>query len=76
MSFTPEEMAEFEKIIRNAVDGRVVSNFVLIAEMVSPEGQDIEVYLSEMMTPWLATGMLNYAKDLILDAAYGDQEEI
>ena len=74
MSFTPEEMAEFEKIIRDACQDRVVSNFVLIAEMVGPDGADIEVYLSQMMTPWLASGMLKYAEDLIMDASYAEQE--
>lgn len=75
MSFTPEEMAEFERIIKDAVHGRVVSNFVLVAEMVGGDGQDIEVYLSQMMTPWLASGMLHYAEGLILETTYGESEE-
>lgn len=74
MSFSEDEMQEFKKLMEGVMPGRVVSNFVFVAEMLSEEGTDIEVYLSEAMTPWLARGMLDYADQMITYQVYETED--
>lgn len=66
-------MGQLEALIRSATNGRVISNFVFVVEMVGSEGADIEIFVSETMTPWLAGGMLGYAGDLILDKFFSER---
>lgn len=75
MAFSPDELEEFERLMKSAVPGRVVSNFIFIAEMMSGDGPDLEVFLSPSITPWLASGMLNYAEELLSVGLYSDEDD-
>lgn len=59
---------EFAEIIREAMPDHVITNFVLVCEVVNEEGTELTVAHSESMTPWLANGMLLSAQDLLQNA--------
>ena len=49
---------EIEELLRGALPQSLVTNFVLIAEIVSDSDQELVLTISDSMTPWLANGML------------------
>ena len=49
---------EIEELLRGALPQGLVTNFVLIAEIVSDSQQEMVLSVSDSMTPWLATGTL------------------
>ena len=55
----------FEKMINDAMPDAVVTNYVIIAEIVSESGTDLQLILSDSATPWLASGMLEFASDML-----------
>lgn len=60
----------FQQIIQDALPGRMISNFVLIAEVVDGESEQLSLFLSDRMTPWLARGMMKSAESMISDAEF------
>lgn len=65
-----DENEVFRQIVRDAIPGRMISNFVLIAEIVDDESEHLSLFTSDRMTPWLAKGMLKSAAEMISDAEY------
>lgn len=62
----------FQQIIQDALPGKIISNFVLIAEVVDGNSQQtLSLFLSDGMTPWLARGMMESASDMVAEAEYG-----
>jgi hypothetical protein len=59
---------EFAQLIREAMPDHVITNFVLVCEVLNEDGTELTVAHSEAMTLWLATGMLLSAQDLLRDA--------
>lgn len=60
-----DDQAAFEEIIRGAMPGRVISNYILICEIMSNEGSELSIATSDSLTPWLGTGMLQSALDMM-----------
>ena len=61
-----EHMQEiFEQMVREILPSTVVSNFVMIAEVVGDDGTDLSLTVSSNITPWLAMGMLKSAEEMI-----------
>lgn len=56
---------QFEEIIRQVMPDRLITNFILIAEIVNGDDEELSVNVSNNMTPWLAMGMLGYAENMI-----------
>ena len=46
---------------------RVISNFVLVCEILSEDGSELTVAHSDSITPWLGLGMLLSAQDILQD---------
>lgn len=61
---------EIEKLLRGALPQGLVTNFVLIAEVVSDSQQELVLSISDSMTPWLAHGMLETAMDMMRSGEY------
>jgi len=55
----------FHEIIREAIPDRMISNFVLVAEIIGQEGEELSIFTSDAMTPWLALGMLQSASETV-----------
>jgi hypothetical protein len=70
---------EFSKMIRSAMPGRVISNFIAVYETLTEDGVDLRVITSDSMTPWLGLGMLQSAMDTLQGAEeiymFGDMED-
>lgn len=69
---TPDE--SIEDLIRGAMPETIVTNYIVVAETLGPDGPQISIGMSDNMTPWLATGMLQFGLDM-LHTADDDEEE-
>ena len=63
-------MAELQKLIRNGLPNKIVTNFIIIAEVADEDGQMLSLSISDAMTPWLAYGMLNGAMGMLSSGEY------
>lgn len=73
-----DENDAFHEIIRAAIPDRMISNFVLIAEIVGQDTEELSIFTSDAMTPWLALGMLQSASETVRSSqtqARVDEEE-
>lgn len=61
----------FQQMINEALPEVMVTNYVVIAEVVTEKGTDLQMILSDGITPWLASGMLEFGSDML----YGSQTE-
>jgi len=62
-----EHMQEvFEQMVRDILPSTVITNFVMIAEVVNDDGTDLSLTVSSNITPWLAMGMLKSAEEMIV----------
>jgi len=59
------EKEQFEEIIKQVMPDRLITNFILIVEIVDADNEELSVNVSSGMTPWLAMGMLSYAENMI-----------
>lgn len=65
MSEFSNEDDAFESIIKDALPDKMITNFVLIAEIYDDDGEELTVFMSDKMTPWLALGMLKSATQTV-----------
>lgn len=61
---------EIEELLRGSLPQSLVTNFVLIAEIVSDSDQELVLTISDSMTPWLANGMLETAMEMMRAGEY------
>ena len=73
---------DFESFVRDALPNKLISNFIIVAEIISESGSELSISCSNSMTPWLASGMLRAAEDMVLsgensfmDEGLGEDEE-
>lgn len=57
----------FLDIVKKAMPEKLIANFIIVAEMVDGTNTELSIFVSESMTPWLASGMLQSAIDLVAD---------
>lgn len=55
----------FQAMINDSMPDALVSNYIIVAEVVSETGTDLQMLLSDGITPWLASGMLEFASDML-----------
>ena len=60
-----EEEDFFQELIRGCFPGRVISNFVLVCEVLTEDGAELSISTSESLTPWLGIGMLQSAQNML-----------
>ena len=70
-----DEEKTFQQIVKDAFPDQVISNFVLIAEVVDGRSEQLSLFMSDGMTPWLARGMMQSATDMISDAEYSFRDD-
>ena len=63
-------MQEFTELMRDKMPERVITNFIVIAELAGGQTQELSMSVSDTMTPWLATGMLSAAMAMIHSGEY------
>jgi hypothetical protein len=73
---------DFDSFVRDSLPNKLVSNFIIVAEVVNEHGTELSLSYSTSMTPWLASGMLRAAEDMVLkgensfiDEGFQEEEE-
>lgn len=79
---SPEENEEtvllkFVDMMKEAMPDKVISNFIFVAEVVGNDDNRLSILTSTAMTPWLATGMLRVAMDMVINGqdTFTDDED-
>ena len=67
---SPSMDKDIEQLLRESLPQGLVTNFVLIAEVVSNSQQEMILSVSDSMTPWLANGMLTTAMEMMRVGEY------
>jgi hypothetical protein len=72
---------DFDSFVRDSLPDKLIANFIIVAEIVNESGTELSISCSMSMTPWLASGMLRSAEDMILngensvlDEGFGEEE--
>jgi hypothetical protein len=65
-----EEEINFSEIVSEAFPNQMISNWIVIAEIVTETDRYLAVDTSDEVSFWLATGMLKCAKDIIEEDHY------
>jgi hypothetical protein len=68
-----ELRVQFENMLRDILPSKLVSNFIIVAEVANSKSSELSVSVSDGMTPWLADGMLKYASDMIASGELNDE---
>lgn len=55
----------FEKLVGELLPSTIVTNFILVAEVMNNDGTDLSLTVSENLTPWLGLGMVKSAEKMI-----------
>lgn len=63
-------LEEIANLLRSSMPDKVVTNFIVVAEVVEADSQGLSLALSDTMTPWLAYGMLNSAMGMVSSGEY------
>jgi len=58
-------MQDMQNFMKNSLPNKIVTNYIIIAEVVDEETQNLHLAVSETMTPWLAYGMLHSATGML-----------
>ena len=64
----------FREIISNSIPEKIVSNFVMVAELADSETTTLNIFMSDGMSPWLAQGMLQCAMEMVADNSPIDRD--
>lgn len=64
----------FQEIIAQSVPSKIVSNFVMVAELADAEGTTLSLFVSDQMSPWLAQGMLRCAIEMVAENTEADED--
>lgn len=56
---------QFEQLMRGMLPSRLITNFIIVAEVVDGDSSELSVSVSGSMSPWLASGMLEHAANII-----------
>lgn len=60
-------MNDMQNFMKNALPNKIVTNYIIIAEVADDETQNLHIAVSETMTPWLAYGMLHSASGMLAE---------
>lgn len=70
-----DDKKEIDNLIAGAFPDTVLVNYIVIVETFTDDGRDLSISTSEGMTPWLATGMLKCAADIIMGQQYASDDD-
>ena len=64
---------QFELLMKGMLPAKLITNFIIVAEVVDDESSELSVSVSGGMSPWLASGMLEHAASMICS---GDSKSV
>lgn len=62
----PGDEQDLEGLISEAFPHQIISNWIIIAEIVDQDSRDLHLGSSPGMTTWLGAGMLECAKQILM----------
>jgi hypothetical protein len=65
----------FNSIMKNIMPSRLVTNFIIVAEVADEETSELSVSVSEGLSPWAADGMLRYAQQMMMAGDFNRSED-
>jgi hypothetical protein len=66
---------QFEQLMRDMLPSRLITNFIIVAEVVDGDSSELSVSVSGGMSPWLASGMLEHAANIIATGESSSTED-
>ena len=78
----PYDDKDLQGLISEAFPEQMITNWIIIAEVLDNDSRDLHLGTSDGMTTWLGTGMLDCAREIMmtreLDASffYEDNEDL
>jgi hypothetical protein len=66
---------QFEQLMRGMLPSRLITNFIIVAEVVDGDSSELSVSVSGGMSPWLASGMLEHAANIISTGESRSQDD-
>lgn len=69
----PGDEKDFAGLIADAFPEQVITNWIIIAEVVDNNSRDLHMGSSEGMTTWLGAGMLDCAKEILMTREFESQ---
>ena len=64
------EERDLEGLIAEAFPEQMITNWIIIAEVVDNDSRDLHMGTSDGMTTWLGAGMLACAKELMMSREF------
>lgn len=65
----------FNSIMKNIMPSRLVTNFIIVAEVADEETSELSVSISEGLSPWAADGMLRYAQQMMMTGDFNRSDD-
>lgn len=65
----------FRELVQKSLPQKLITNFVIVAEVADDDGSQLSLFVSDTMSPWLAHGMLEYAIDMIDNETDGNAKD-
>jgi len=65
----------FNSIMKNIMPSRLVTNFIIVAEVADEETSELSVSVSEGLSPWAADGMLRYAQQMMMTGDFNRSDD-
>lgn len=62
----PGDEKDLQGLIAEAFPEQMITNWIIIAEIVDNDSRDLHMGTSEGMTTWLGTGMLECAREIMI----------
>jgi hypothetical protein len=63
---------DLEGLIAEAFPEQMITNWIIIAEVVNNDSRDLHMGTSEGMTTWLGAGMLACAKEIMMTREFDE----
>jgi hypothetical protein len=70
----PSDDKDLQGLIGEAFPEQMITNWIIIAEVVDNESRDLHMGTSDGMTTWLGTGMLECAKEIMITREMASSE--
>lgn len=65
----------FNSIMKNIMPSRLVTNFIIVAEVANEDTSELSVSVSEGLSPWAADGMLRYAQQMVMTGDFNRSDD-
>lgn len=65
----------FDSLLRSVLPSRLITNFIIVAEVADNDTSELTLSVSHGLTPWAADGMLRYAQKMVATGEFSSSDE-